>query len=957
MKRNCVALISVMILSIVYRGGAMSISNTYTNLSSGATLDVSSDLKIKNTAVGGSGSSGFTGISYSDATLTGSGNITVENNVSSTNRGIGEITGLSGSTMTNGGFTGNIKVVNDRSDAPLHESNMAYAYGIDSDWAGDWTGTLEVSATGGTALGEDAYSEAHVYGVYGDITGNLTGTIETTVKGGTATGDYGWTHVCAHAVYGDVDGDVTGKIISTATGGNSTAIEYGARANANAIGIDGSVGGSVTESATITATSAGGTAVSTGCKAKTFGRATGINGDVDGDFRGKINVSAHAGDSTSYTDTTANYTYASGIDGRVAGAFTGTLVVKALGGMSTYADSGGCIYAQSYGVSGVSNFSGVVESSAFGGTMIAGTASSCSPHAYGEAYGIDDDVYGDLSGRIVVTAKGGTVTAASTASSEAYAEAYGVYGDVDGVISGTIIVTATAGLTNGVTDTAEAYGIYAQNGDLTFNNASVSAQAYENDGTLIPKSCYAIYNAGDLTFAGGFNRMVGDIWANSADITAGTMDLTGSMDVSGDLNVGTGAAMGVRVGGADTSIVGVGGTATFNPSSTVIIRDDQNATVSSVLGQTIVDAGTLAGDTNITYSMQTIFDLTVVATNNTLLITGATVKPQDSSVPKQMLATAASANALMGHVSRNSSVARTQVRNGSAGGSPFLNQPDGAGGPSILSGEWTGYIRQFNDLGGQDSDGSKAGFDWNTAGYTIGMERLIDDSLIIGLAMGQSFTDLDGKRDSGGGKSKMTSGTLYGNLFDDEKYLEGGVFVAQADNENLRVDAGGNHYKGDYDSTLLGCWLEAGCALDQSGDTRIEPYLRTSYISGNHDKFTEKGGAMPMTIGENNTDNWTVEGGARFSRTMELDDGGSLRGELKAGLQTELLDNQVSVNSVIGGASQKLNGPEADRVALALGLSLDWALDDKLTVGASYQPTIAENWYNHTIDFMLKYEF
>ncbi len=988
----------VTVLSLIFCQSALAAPwiTAHTNLTDGSTLDVSSDLDITSSIATSSKGGRFAGVLYTNnASITGAGNVFIENNSAASNTTdtiYGVYTSNSG-VMTNSGFTGNLTVENDRSAAPTHDSNSADAYGVYGNWVGDWAGDMTVTAISGMATND---AEAHAYGFYGGVDGNLVGDVTVVAQSGGTSQN---ARLCATGVSGDVNGDVIGSVAAQAIAGNTFSTNTGARAHAAAYGISGSVSSNVTGDISVKATA--GEAISTYCKARAFAKAYGaynvggdisgdiivtatggkayggydggsydsakayaeaygISGSVAGDVSGLVQSIATAGEAYATATNNGAQSYASsyGISGRVDGDMTGTVVAEATGGIGE--GYGGYAGAYSYGIGGVSNFSGAIQSTAVGGLAVAG---GCSADADAEAYGIGGDVYGDLLGVVTATATGGTADGDS--SGDASATAYGLKGDVDGVISGTITAIATAGLTNGASDTAEAYGIYGDHGDLTFSNATVSAQAYENDGTLISRNSYAVYNAGDVVFAGGNSRIAGNIIAcNSVRVDSGTFTPVGRVQVDSSLRVGPAGTLEFELYGApghaknsklDVSNGSSTGTVDFDAGATVSVVDADGATLRSVIGShELISSDGINGGSNINYEVASVFEMDFTVTSNALIGNVTGVKDQDSSAPAQVQAAASAANAVMSHISRGSGMARAAVRGGNGGA---VAEPDGPGGPDVRSGEWTAYFRQFNDLGGMDSDGTKDGFDWQTSGYMLGMERLIQDQLIIGVAGGQAFTDIDGKRGSGGGASKMLMGTVYGNLFDDVKYLEAGLFYAQVDNDTERIDTANNRYTGDYDSTLFGCWIEAGYTIKQTDDSRIEPYIRSSYVSGNHDGFTDAGGPIPMTVSANGTDNWTIEGGARFSKTMDLKNGGSLLGELKAGLQAELLDNSVGVNTMVAGVNQKANGPDADRAALVLGLRLDWALNEKLTVGANYEPTLSGNWQNHALDFSVKYQF
>lgn len=338
------------------------------------------------------------------------------------------------------------------------------------------------------------------------------------------------------------------------------------------------------------------------------------------------------------------------------------------------------------------------------------------------------------------------------------------------------------------------------------------------------------------------------------------------------------------------------------------------------------------------------------ATNVTMMATGVKTQcgestPSGNSVVK---AAAHSAQLVMADLSARSREMRSLVRFAPASASPETQR--------LTDGNWALYVRQFNDLGAQDSDGSLAGFDWQTSGVTVGAERLFSPRLILGAAAGGTWTDLDGKEDAAGGSSKMAMINLYGNWFADRWFAEVGFSYAHAWNTSRRIATDAQRYSGDSESDLYGTWMEAGYTLS-SEKYKIEPYFRTSYISGNHDAYTDHGGSDPLSVRGNGTDNWLTETGLRTSRNWAMVNGDLLGLELKAAWQCELLDQAVRANGSLLGIDQMLESPASDRNALAMGIKVDWQTRDAVSLGIEYAPNLSGNWYNHSVSASIKVQF
>ena len=486
---------------------------------------------------------------------------------------------------------------------------------------------------------------------------------------------------------------------------------------------------------------------------------------------------------------------------------------------------------------------------------------------------------------------------------------------------------------------------------------------------------------GDINLAGGSNtltisgntRVQGNIAASGGDIdlqiSSGMFTPVGTVRVS-DLagNQMTFAAPSIldvvlyeNPNSESNSTMDVAGNVVVNDGASISARAAAGQTAANIISNSyeVLTADNINGS-NFVENAQSMFTGHIVQTGTNVTYIADGMRSQDgastpsgSSVTK---ATVTAQNAVMQSLSAHSSAMRSMLRSpaNSAGG------PEGPDGPSDLqaltNGEWLVYVRQFNDIGSQDSDGSLAGFDWNTSGFTIGAEKLVNDGVIIGAAAGGAWTDIDGKNSAGGGASDMAIASAYANLFSDTWYTDLGLSYAHAWNDAQRIATDTQRYMGEYESDLYGVWIELGYTMEGEKLT-MEPYVRSSYISGNHNGYTDKGGTNPLTVDDNGTDNWLAEAGLRGRREWALDNGDHLTLELKAGWQHELLDATVSANGSLLGVDQTLRSPSADRNALVLGAKFDWQVQDALTLSIEYAPTVADNWINHGLNAAIKYRF
>ncbi len=314
---------------------------------------------------------------------------------------------------------------------------------------------------------------------------------------------------------------------------------------------------------------------------------------------------------------------------------------------------------------------------------------------------------------------------------------------------------------------------------------------------------------------------------------------------------------------------------------------------------------------------------------------------------------------VMHDISKHASLVRSFLRNPSTLTGPA---PTGAAGPDInqmRNGEWLAYINVFGNLGRQESGNGYAGFDYETYGTVIGMEKLLGEQLILGFAGSFANTDIDGKQNSGGGDSDLYSGVVYVNWFTDTWYVDSGFTYGRADNDVFRVDFEGDRYHGDYYSDIFGTWIETGYAFTVSGDFGLEPYGRLMHTYSNNDGFTDEGpDAEVMTTEDYKFENYRTEIGARLNYEFAYKEHSNLLVELKAAWQHEWDDRNVSVDATyLGDSTLQIESANANRDALVLGILGELTCDNGISVGLEYEPTLGGNWHNQGLSATFSYNW
>ncbi|KZK98689.1 MULTISPECIES: autotransporter outer membrane beta-barrel domain-containing protein [unclassified Pseudovibrio] len=358
----------------------------------------------------------------------------------------------------------------------------------------EYSGQLQVSVTGGEAIGNDASAEITIRGIKGDIAQNNSGEIAVEVSGGLADSSANPNSganaaITIDGVEGTLEIDNIGTISVKGTSQSATTSGTGkASVKVNVKAIDGRLMGD--NLGTLSSYAQAGSATANGSgKADASVEGFGTYLDVEGDNIGTIKVEGHAGIAVSASGAADADADITGIDNDLEGANKGLISILAKGGQATSEGAGDVdAYALAIGVKGDAEANSgtiLVDADNRNATAISagGTAKAAA-----DAYGIHGDLRGSNTGQIDVTSRAGRSETTGSATSNSQSLAVGVKGHVEGN-SGFILVDAdnrytkaTAADGEAIT-AADAYGIQ---GDLQVGNTgriSVISSAGQSETT------------------------------------------------------------------------------------------------------------------------------------------------------------------------------------------------------------------------------------------------------------------------------------------------------------------------------------------------------------------------------------------------------------------------------------------------------------------------------------------
>jgi len=152
-----------------------------------------------------------------------------------------------------------------------------------------------------------------------------------------------------------------------------------------------------------------------------------------------------------------------------------------------------------------------------------------------------------------------------------------------------------------------------------------------------------------------------------------------------------------------------------------------------------------------------------------------------------------------------------------------------------------GFVKTYASTGDRESDGSQAGYDFEIYGTALGIDKLIDENLLAGIAFGYSNGNVSSSDNLTQNSMETFSTSIYGSWFNFDSYID--VVVGYGHNwydVSRRIDHAGLRATSEPESDVWSTSVTAGKAFHLA-DTTIEPFAGFSYSLLKSRGFTESG--------------------------------------------------------------------------------------------------------------------
>jgi outer membrane autotransporter protein len=281
--------------------------------------------------------------------------------------------------------------------------------------------------------------------------------------------------------------------------------------------------------------------------------------------------------------------------------------------------------------------------------------------------------------------------------------------------------------------------------------------------------------------------------------------------------------------------------------------------------------------------------------------------------------------------------------------------------PSIMNpspdNRWGLFITGTGEFTDVDGTANAAGYDFDSAGITLGADYRVNPKLAVGIMAG--YLDVkahlvdDGRVDVQGFK-----GGVYATWFDQGFYIDAAAGGGYNFYDTRRGVLDGTA-RGSTDGTELDGLIGTGFNF-QRGRLTAGPTLTLQYTYVGIDGFTETGSRAPLAVQDEDSHSLRTRLGGRLAYDLEAAKV-KLRPELRLAWHHEYLDEDRAIDSRLAsgaGTIFQVNSPKIGRDSLALsaGLTAEWS--PRLWTSLSYDTQLArDNYMVHAVNASLSWSF
>ena len=250
-----------------------------------------------------------------------------------------------------------------------------------------------------------------------------------------------------------------------------------------------------------------------------------------------------------------------------------------------------------------------------------------------------------------------------------------------------------------------------------------------------------------------------------------------------------------------------------------------------------------------------------------------------------------------------------------------------------------------------DDTSNANGFDADSNGVAMGVEKYITDNTKLGLGYAYTNTDIDGFMRST--DVDTHTAIVYGEYKPSNWYVNGVATYGWSDYEEHKNVANVD-VKSKYDTETFGLQAMTGYDMQIKG-FGLTPEVGLRYVHISQDSYTDTAG---QHVSGNDSDILTGVIGAKVAKAWQLSNGMMIKPEAKIAATYDLInDDANSVVTLANGSAYMVDGDALDRFGMEFGAGVTAEVNDNVEFSLGYEGKFREDYQDHTGLVNLKYKF
>jgi len=265
---------------------------------------------------------------------------------------------------------------------------------------------------------------------------------------------------------------------------------------------------------------------------------------------------------------------------------------------------------------------------------------------------------------------------------------------------------------------------------------------------------------------------------------------------------------------------------------------------------------------------------------------------------------------------------------------------------------WGLWAKGYGNMGERLGDDIATKYNYRGGGLIVGFDGKMSERLLLGAAVGYSYTKVDMNDLDEDSKVASYQGSLYGAYNIDQWYVNGLIAYGYNRYDTTRDIAFGNitrTARADYSGHSLGGYVETGYQI-KTDAVNIIPLASIQAGSLWREAFTERdAGALDLSADSDRTSSFIGSLGVKLRKEYRVQNG-SIIPEIRCKWLHEFTDSDFTLNASFTGypvSTFSVRGDRAQRDSAAVGAGLNWEIGKSFGLALAYDAILSGDRTEH----------